>query len=77
MQILEKYFAEKDRKEQLNLLKDYMLSLSPDELKKFMMEPLNFLEKVLKNSEVSDERKQKIFAHLDENIFLMKGKMAS
>ena len=73
-ELLEKYFAEKDRTNQLSLLKDYMLSLSPDDLKDFMMEPLNFLEKALKNSAINDKRKQKIFEHLDEMIFLMKGK---
>jgi hypothetical protein len=74
---LEKYFAEEDRKKQLSLLKNYMLSLSPEDLKKFMLEPLDFLEKALKSSEVKPEQKKKIFDHLDEMIFLMKGKMAA
>ncbi|HFA50455.1 MAG TPA: hypothetical protein ENJ95_15690 [Bacteroidetes bacterium] len=74
---LEKYFAEEDRKKQLSLLKNYMLSLSPEALKKFMLEPLDFLEKALKSTEVSDERKKKIFEHLDEMIFLLRGKVAA
>jgi hypothetical protein len=72
---LEKYFAEKDRQKQLSLLKDYMLSLPPDELKKFMLEPLDFLEKALKSTDISEERKRRIFDHLEEMIFLMKGKV--
>ena len=74
-ELLEKYFVEKDRSKQLSLLKDYMFSLSPEELKIFMLEPLDFLEKALKSSTVSEERKGKILAHLDEMIFLMKGKV--
>ena len=73
--LLEQYFTEKDRTKQLSSLKDYMFSLPPDELKNFMLEPLTFLEKALKSSAVSEERKEKIFAHLDEMIFLMKGKV--
>lgn len=76
-QFLEKYFTEEDRQKQLSLLKDYMLSLPPEELKMFMLEPLNFLEKALKSSSVSEERKQKIFAYLDEMIFLLKGKVTA
>lgn len=72
---LEKYFTEKDRQKQLSLLKDYMLSLPPDELKKFMLEPLDFLEKALKSTDVSEERKRKIFDHLERMIYLMKGKV--
>ena len=74
---LEKYFAEKDSKIQLSLLKDYMLSLSPDELKNFIMEPLNFFENALNSSKVSNEKKQQIFSQLDKMIFLLKGKSAA
>ena len=74
-ELLEKYFVEKDRSKQLSLLKDYLFSLPPEELKTFMLEPLDFLEKALNSSTVSEERKGKILAHLDEMIFLMKGKV--
>jgi len=71
---LEKYFAEKNNAKQLSLLKDYMLSLSPDNIKKFIMAPLDFFEKVLADSKVSDKKKQHILAHIDKMIFLLKGK---
>ena len=74
---LEKYFAENNSEKQLSLLKDYMLSLSPDDLKNFIMEPLNFFEKALTSSKVSKEKKQHIFSHLDKMIFLLKGKGAA
>jgi len=74
-EFLEKYFAEKNRTKQLSLLKDYMFSLSQEDLKSFMLEPLDFLEKALNSSAVSEERKGKILSHLDEMIFLMKGKV--
>lgn len=72
---LKKYFSENGRVKQLSLLKDYMLALPPEELKKFMLEPLDFLEKALKSADVNEERKRKIFDHLEEMIFLMKGKV--
>jgi len=74
---LEKYFAEKSNEKQLSLLKDYMLSLSPDDLKKFIMGPLDFFEKVLTDSKISTEKKQHILAHIDKMIFLLKGKGAT
>ena len=71
------YFEERDRKKQLNLLKNYMLSLSAEDLKEFMLEPLNFLEKALLSSDISDDRKKKIFENLDATIYLLKGKVAA
>lgn len=74
---LEKYFSEKDRKKQLSLLKNYMLALSPTDLKQFMLEPLIFLEKALNSSDVSAEKKKRIIDRIDEMIFLLKGKVAA
>ena len=74
---LEKYFSEKDRKKQLSLLKNYMLALSPIDLKQFMLEPLVFLEKALNSPDISIEKKKKIIDRIDEMIFLLKGKVAA
>ncbi|HFA50423.1 MAG TPA: hypothetical protein ENJ95_15525 [Bacteroidetes bacterium] len=74
---LEKYFAEENRVKQLSMLKEYMLSLSLDELLAFNKEQCDKMEKILRSPDVSDERKQKIFDNLDEMIFLLKGKIAA
>lgn len=76
-EFLDKYFAEENRKKQLSMMKDYMLSLSPEKLIEFMNEPMRFFEKALKNPEVSDDTKKKIFDHLDEMTFLLKGKVTA
>lgn len=71
---MKKYFAETKREKQLSMLKDYMLSLSPEELTEFVKEPIRFLGEALKSSEVSDESKASIFEKLDELTFLLSGK---
>ncbi len=74
---LKKYFAEQNRQQQLNMLKDYMLTLSLEELTSFTLEPIHFLGDALKNPDVSDEMKSQIHNNLDELAFLMKGKVVA
>jgi hypothetical protein len=74
-QFLKKYFAEPRSDKQLAMLKEFMLSLSPDELKAFVMEPLQFLLEALKSEEVSEVNKAKIKEKLEELTFLMTGKV--
>ena len=71
---LKKYFAEPKRDKQLSIMKDYMLSLSPEELTEFVKEPIRFLGEALKSKEVSEESKARIFEKLDELTFLLSGK---
>ncbi len=42
-----KYFAAKSQEQQLEMLKEYMLSLSADELRDFLMEDLREIKKAL------------------------------
>lgn len=74
-QFLEKYFAEAKPEKQLSMLKDFMLSLPPNELKAFVMEPLHFLSEALQSEKVSDMNKAKIKEKLEELAFLMTGKV--
>lgn len=71
---LKKYFAEPKREQQLSMMKDYMLSLSPEELTAFVKEPIRFLGEALNSKEVSEESKARIFEKLDELTFLLSGK---
>ncbi len=73
-QFLEVYFAESSRVKQLSMLKDYMLSLTPEELTEFVKEPIRFLGNALKSKDVSEESKERIFEKLDELTFLLSGK---
>ncbi|HFA50425.1 MAG TPA: hypothetical protein ENJ95_15535 [Bacteroidetes bacterium] len=59
------------------MMKNYMLSLSLDELLAFNKEQFEFLEKALKSSDVSEDVKNKIFNSLGEMEFLMKAKVAA
>jgi hypothetical protein len=68
------YFAEPKREKQLSMMKDYMLSLPPEELTEFVKEPIRFLGEALKSKEVSEESKASIFEKLDELTFLLSGK---
>ncbi len=74
-QFLKKYFAETHPEQQLAMLKEFMLSLPPDDLKNFVLEPLRFLEDALKSEAVSDSDKAKITRKLEELTFLMAGKV--
>jgi len=74
---LKKYFAEEDRQLQLNMLKDYMLSLSLEDLTAFTMEPLLFFEQALTSPAVSEELKNKIHNQLGEMAFLLKGEVVA
>ena len=75
-QFLKKYFAETRSDKQLSMLKDFMLSLPPDELKAFVLEPLQFLSEALQSEKVSETNKAKIKEKLEELTFLMSGKVA-
>ncbi|MCC6727600.1 MAG: hypothetical protein IT258_24050 [Saprospiraceae bacterium] len=68
------YFAESSRVKQLSMMKDYMLSLSPEELTEFVKEPIRFLGEALQSNEVSEESKASIFEKLDELTFLLSGR---
>ena len=74
---LEKYFAENDRATQLGMMKEYMLALSPEELKTFIKDQLEHLKKALLDPNVSEEMKNKIDNGLGEMAFLLKSKQAT
>lgn len=74
---LEKYFAENDRATQLGMMKDYMLSLSPEDLKQFIKDQLEYLRKAMLDPNVSEEMKNKIDNGLGEMAFLLKSKQAT
>ena len=75
-EFLDKYFAEQDRASQLNMMKHYMLSLSPEDLKSFFKEQLDFLEKAIRDPKVKMEIKDNIDNNLGEMIFLLENKKA-
>lgn len=57
------------------MLKDFMLSLPPDELNAIVMEPPHFLTEALQSEKVSDMNKAKIKEKPEELAFLMTGKV--
>ncbi len=71
---IEKYLSEKDRQRQLTFLKDYMLSLTLEELKAFVLEPLRFFGNALKENKLSPVQKKRLFKELDSVIALLKMK---
>lgn len=76
-QFLQAYFAESNRVNQLSMLKDYILSLSPEALTEFVKEPIRFLGEALESKDVSEESKARIFEKLDELTFLLSGKVVA
>jgi len=71
---LDKYYAESDRYLQLTMLKDYMLSLSPEVLTEFVQEPIRFFAKELEENKLTAPQRKHLFEELDEISALLKMK---
>lgn len=68
---VEKYLAEKDRRQQLMLMKDYMLSLSAGELTEFVLEPVRFFSKELEKEQLTSKQRKLVLNELEDMVALL------
>lgn len=71
---IDKYLAEKDRYQQLTLLKEYMLSLPVVDLLEFTMEPIKSLGEELKGDKLTKTQRKQLAEQLDEMSTMLRMK---
>lgn len=71
---IDKYLAEKDRFQQLTMLKEYMLSLPIDDLLEFTMEPIKSLGEELKGDKLTKAQRQHLTEQLEEMATMLRMK---
>ena len=74
---IDKYFAEKDRFQQLTMLKDYMLSLPVEDLLEFTMEPIKSLGEELKGDKLTKAQRKHLTEQLEEMATMLRMKVVA
>lgn len=71
---IDKYLAEKDRFQQLTMLKEYRLPLPINDLLKFTMDPIKSPGKELKGDKLTKAQRKHLSAQLEEMAIMLRMK---
>ncbi len=71
---IDKYLVEKDRYQQLTMLKEYMLALPINDLLEFTMEPIKSLGEELKGDKLTKAQRKHLTEQLEEMATMLRMK---